>query len=36
VPPTKPDGSKMSIAETLAWHRGEVAKGRRGVVTLTR
>lgn len=35
VPPSKPDGSPMSIAETTAWHREQIAKGRRGM-TLTR
>ena len=36
VPPSKPDGSKMGVAETLAWHRAQVAKGKQGSVPLTR
>lgn len=36
VPPTKADGSKMNVAETVAWHREQIAKGKRGQVPLTR
>ncbi len=27
TPPTNPDGSKMSVAQTVAWHRSRVATG---------
>lgn len=31
VPPKKADGSPMNVAETLAWHRQSLAKGRRAL-----
>lgn len=36
VPPTKADGSPMSIAETTAWHREQIKLGKRGTMALTR
>lgn len=33
VPPRKTDGRSMSTAETIAWHREQVAKGKHGLVT---
>ncbi len=36
VPPTKADGSRMGIAESVAWHREQIAKGRTGKVPLSR
>jgi hypothetical protein len=32
VPPRKQDGRSMSTAETIAWHREQVAKGKHGLV----